>query len=58
MEKIYADYMLDDSKNMFVITPEGTEFTFMHEDGFNDEHTPVTITDPKSFKNYLVIFNE
>ena len=58
MEKIYADYKLDDSKDMFVYTPEGYCFTFAHEDGFNENHTPVTITDPSSTKNYLVIFDE
>mgnify|MGYP006864370583 CR=1 FL=1 len=58
MEKIYADYKLDDSKDMFVYTPEGTEFTFPFDDGFNENHNPVTITDPISNKNYLVIFDE
>ena len=58
LDKIYADYRLDDTKDMFVITPEGNEFTFAHSDGFNENHNPVTITDPKSFKNYLVVFDE
>lgn len=58
LEKIYADYKLDNSNDMFVITPEGNEFSFLSSDGFNESHNPVTITDPKSFKNYLVIFNE
>lgn len=58
LEKLYADYRLDESKDMFVITPEGNEFTFLHSDGFSDTHVPMTITDPKSFKNYLVIFDE
>lgn len=58
LEKLYADYRLDNSKDMFVITPEGNEFTFLNSDGFSEDHAPVTITDPKSFKNYLVIFDE
>lgn len=57
MEKIYADYELD-SFDMFVYTPEGNKFTFLKEDGFNESHRPVTITDPNSNKNYLVIFDE
>ncbi len=58
MNKIYADFRLDDTKDMFVITPEGNEFVFAFEDGFNESHNPVTVTDPTSRKNYLVIFNE
>lgn len=56
MEKIYADYELD-SSDMFVYTPEGNKISFMKEDGFDENHTPVTITDPNSNKNYLVIFD-
>ena len=58
MEKIYADYKLDNTKDMFVFTPEGNEFEFPFEDGYNDKHSPVTIIDPSSNKNYLVVFNE
>lgn len=58
MEKIYADYKLDNTNDMFVITPEGNEFIFLSEDGYNDTHIPVTVIDPSSNKNYLVIFNE
>ena len=55
MTKIYADYKLD-SNDMFVITPEGTEFLFLAEDGFDDTHIPVTVVDNNSRKTYLVIF--
>lgn len=58
MEKIYADYKLDNTKDMFVFTPEGNEFEFPFEDGYNDKHAPVTIIDPSSNKNYLVVFDE
>lgn len=57
MEKIYADFKLD-SSDMFVVTPEGNEFIFLKDDGFDEEHIPVTVLDPTSKNSYLVIFNE
>lgn len=57
MEKIYADFKLD-SNDMFVVTPEGNEFIFLKDDGFDEEHIPVTVLDPTSKNTYLVIFDE
>lgn len=60
LEKIYADYFIDSERgeDMFVYTPEGSLFYFSKEDGYNDKHIPVTVTDPISRKNYLVVFDE
>lgn len=55
---LYADFVLeDDSKDMFVVTPEGNYFNFPASD-YTESHEPVNIIDPKSHKKYTVIFNE
>lgn len=57
MEKkiIYADIRID-CDDWFVITPEGNEFTFPHEE-YNEYHNDIEIVDPKSDKTYIVRFN-
>lgn len=54
--KLYADIELE-SKDFFVITPEGNYFNFPCAD-FNENHEDVAIVDPKSHKRYTVVFNE
>lgn len=56
IETIYADFEIN-SNDMFVVTPEGNKFTFSSQD-YNEEHTPETIIDPTSHKEYVVVFNE
>ena len=54
---LYADYVLDEnSKDMFVITPEGNYFDFPAPE-YDENHESVIIVDPKSHKNYTVRFD-
>lgn len=55
IDKLYADYLLEDDNMLYVKTPEGNIVTFP---GYDDTHIPVTIEDTYSHKNYIVIFGE
>lgn len=57
MKKVYADFELDESGDMFVVTPEGNKFNFPHT-SYTEEHEPEVVYDPTSHTPYLVIFNE
>ena len=55
IDKLYADYLLENDNMLYVKTPEGNIVTFP---GYDDTHIPVTIEDTYSHKNYIVIFGE
>lgn len=55
IEKLYADYLLEEDNLLYVKTPEGNIITFP---GYDETHIPVTIEDTYSHKNYIVIFGE
>lgn len=55
IEKLYADYLIDEDDMLYVKTPEGNIVTFP---GYDDNHIPVTIEDTYSHKHYIVIFGE
>ena len=58
VKTLYADFVTDsNSKDMFVVTPEGNRFQFDHPT-YTEEHEEVTIVDPWSHKTYIVVFNE
>ena len=58
VKTLYADFVTDsNSKDMFVVTPEGNRFKFDYPT-YTEEHEEVTIVDPWSHKTYIVIFNE
>ena len=58
VKTLYADFVTDsNSKNMFVVTPEGNRFKFDYPT-YTEEHEEVTIVDPWSHKTYIVVFNE
>ena len=58
VKTLYADFVTDsNSKDMFVITPEGNRFKFDYPT-YTEEHEEVTIVDPWSHKTYIVVFNE
>ena len=42
LEKLYADYLLDEDNLLYVKTPEGNIVTFP---GYDNTHIPVTIED-------------
>lgn len=52
--KLYADYELN-GNDMFVVTPEGNYFNFP---GYTEDSSPESIIDPKSHKQYTVVFSE
>jgi hypothetical protein len=54
--KLYADIEIN-SKDFFVVTPEGNYFNFPCSE-FNEKHSDVVIVDPKSHKMYTVVFDE
>lgn len=56
MDTIYADLEIA-SENMFAVTPEGTYFTFEYPE-YTPEHSDVIVVDPKSHKDYTVVFDE
>ena len=57
MENIlYADIEFG-SDDYFVITPEGNYFNFPYPE-YNEMTQKIIITDPKSHKNYVVVFDE
>ena len=55
LDKLYADYLLEEDNLLYVKTPEGNIITFP---GYDDKHIPVTIEDTYSHKKYMVIFDE
>ena len=58
VKTLYADFVTDsNSKDMFVVTPEGNRFKFDYPT-YPEEHEEVTIIDPWSHKTYIVVFNE
>ena len=58
VKTLYADFVTDsNSKDMFVVTPEGNRFKFDYPT-YTEEHDEVTIVDPWSHKTYIVVFNE
>lgn len=58
IKTLYADFVTDsNSKDMFVVTPEGNRFKFDYPT-YTEEHEEVTIVDPWSHKTYIVVFNE
>ena len=58
VKTLYADFVTDsNSKDMFVVTPEGNRFKFDYPT-YTEEHEEVTIVDPWSHKTYIVVFNE
>mgnify|MGYP006342447517 FL=1 len=54
--KLYADVEIN-SKDFFVVTPEGNYFNFPSTE-FDETHDDAIIVDPKSHKIYTVVFNE
>ena len=58
VKTLYADFVTDsNSKDMFVVTPEGNRFKFDYPT-YTEEHEEVTIVDPWSHKTYIIVFNE
>ena len=58
VKTLYADFVADsNSKDMFVVTPEGNRFKFDYPT-YTEDHEEVTIVDPWSHKTYIVVFNE
>ena len=58
VKTLYADFVTDsNSKDMFVVTPEGNRFKFDYPT-YTEEHEEVTIIEPWSHKTYIVVFNE
>ena len=58
VKTLYADFVTDsNSKDMFVVTPEGNRFKFDYPT-YTEEHEEVTIVEPWSHKTYIVVFNE
>ena len=58
VKTLYADFVTDsNSKDMFVVTPEGNRFKFDYPT-YTEDHEEVTIVDPWSHKTYIVVFNE